>query len=343
MSEPEIPQSDSIQELAQFWDTHDLTDFEDDLEEIPEPVFERRTMPKILSQAGELHMTCFPQIVDDQTIRNLPIEKRIAAFFQGTLALSEFADKNVCPVVQATLQKTDHEKALTATYYRMCLFLRALAKLDDGAHFQVAAMAARSIFELLLDLKVLAEDPTLARKFFDFTWVSRYRKAKQLVDFLQANPNVDPTQHQHALALVNKPGVKKDRERICRKDGWVDSKGKPKCPDHWSGKNIATRAKEAGIDYEEIYRSEYFLQSYYVHAGGAGIDSMSHGALGSVFACSHALVQRLFAEATRIMARAFHLFEADESLRERLEAASVARAYFAVQAAIQQSQTEKQK
>ena len=54
MSEPEIPQTDSIQELAQFWDTHDLTDFEDELEEVPEPVFERRSMVKIPLQPEEM-------------------------------------------------------------------------------------------------------------------------------------------------------------------------------------------------------------------------------------------------------------------------------------------------
>jgi len=36
-----IPQMDSIQELAEFWDTHDVTDFEDELEEVTEPVFVR--------------------------------------------------------------------------------------------------------------------------------------------------------------------------------------------------------------------------------------------------------------------------------------------------------------
>ena len=35
-----IPQIDSISELADFWDTHDLTDFEDELEEVSEPVFD---------------------------------------------------------------------------------------------------------------------------------------------------------------------------------------------------------------------------------------------------------------------------------------------------------------
>ena len=36
-----IPQTDSIAELARFWDTHDLTDFESELVEVTEPVFER--------------------------------------------------------------------------------------------------------------------------------------------------------------------------------------------------------------------------------------------------------------------------------------------------------------
>ena len=36
-----IPNTDSIEELAQFWDNHDLTDFEGQLEEVRRPVFRR--------------------------------------------------------------------------------------------------------------------------------------------------------------------------------------------------------------------------------------------------------------------------------------------------------------
>ena len=43
MKKPKLPKTDSIQELAQFWDTHDLTDFEDELKEVTEPVFLRDT------------------------------------------------------------------------------------------------------------------------------------------------------------------------------------------------------------------------------------------------------------------------------------------------------------
>jgi hypothetical protein len=36
-----IPNTDSIQELAEFWDTHSVTEFADQLEEVSEPVFAR--------------------------------------------------------------------------------------------------------------------------------------------------------------------------------------------------------------------------------------------------------------------------------------------------------------
>jgi hypothetical protein len=36
-----IPDTDSIRELAEFWDTHEVTAFDDQLERVVEPVFVR--------------------------------------------------------------------------------------------------------------------------------------------------------------------------------------------------------------------------------------------------------------------------------------------------------------
>ena len=47
MKTQKIPETDSIEELARFWDTHDLADFEGQLEEVCEPVFERQTVMKV--------------------------------------------------------------------------------------------------------------------------------------------------------------------------------------------------------------------------------------------------------------------------------------------------------
>ena len=42
MKARKIPESDSVEKMARFWDTHDLTDFENLLENVPKRVFERK-------------------------------------------------------------------------------------------------------------------------------------------------------------------------------------------------------------------------------------------------------------------------------------------------------------
>jgi predicted DNA binding CopG/RHH family protein len=49
-----IPKIDSIQELARFWDTHDLTDFEDELQEVTETIFRREALIRIRLPQNEL-------------------------------------------------------------------------------------------------------------------------------------------------------------------------------------------------------------------------------------------------------------------------------------------------
>ena len=53
MKTQRLPQTDSIQELAHFWDTHDLTDFEGELEEVTEPVFEPTTVIPLNLESDE--------------------------------------------------------------------------------------------------------------------------------------------------------------------------------------------------------------------------------------------------------------------------------------------------
>ena len=50
---PRIPTTDSIQELATFWQGHDVTDFEDELEEVPRPVFQRAHVVGVLLSGDE--------------------------------------------------------------------------------------------------------------------------------------------------------------------------------------------------------------------------------------------------------------------------------------------------
>ena len=53
MMTQKLPQTDSIQELARFWDSHDLKIFEGQLEEVPEPVFDRRAVIPLNLESAE--------------------------------------------------------------------------------------------------------------------------------------------------------------------------------------------------------------------------------------------------------------------------------------------------
>ena len=53
MKKLRLPKTDSIHKLAEFWDTHDLTDFEEKLEEVAEPVFVPDTAIKVHLDSSE--------------------------------------------------------------------------------------------------------------------------------------------------------------------------------------------------------------------------------------------------------------------------------------------------
>ena len=48
-----IPDTDSIRELADFWDTHEVTAFDDQLEEVVDPVFTRARNGVMVPLSGD--------------------------------------------------------------------------------------------------------------------------------------------------------------------------------------------------------------------------------------------------------------------------------------------------
>ncbi len=79
MNNQQIPQIDSIEELAHFWDTHDLTDFENQLEEVTAPVFEREAKVTVQLQPEEVQavkkIAASKGVDDTELIRQWVLEK----------------------------------------------------------------------------------------------------------------------------------------------------------------------------------------------------------------------------------------------------------------------------
>ena len=81
MKARKIPSTDSIEELARFWDRHDLTDFDDQLEDVTAPVFSRKSTTAVAvrlrpDEAKEVKRVAKTKRVREATlIRRWVIEK----------------------------------------------------------------------------------------------------------------------------------------------------------------------------------------------------------------------------------------------------------------------------
>jgi predicted DNA binding CopG/RHH family protein len=74
-----LPNTDSVEELAKFWDTHDLTDFQDELVDVDEPVFERETSITLRLSTMEAKavrdMAKSKGLADEELIREWVLER----------------------------------------------------------------------------------------------------------------------------------------------------------------------------------------------------------------------------------------------------------------------------
>jgi len=75
MKNSKIPHTDSIEELARFWDTHDLTDFEDQLEEVGGPVFEQQSREALTIRLQREEIEAIKRIAESKGIEEVSLVK----------------------------------------------------------------------------------------------------------------------------------------------------------------------------------------------------------------------------------------------------------------------------
>ena len=63
-----IPKTDSIGELAAFWDSHDVTELSDELVEVSEPVFARRPVRGVTVPLTSEEMKALRDIASSQGV-----------------------------------------------------------------------------------------------------------------------------------------------------------------------------------------------------------------------------------------------------------------------------------
>jgi len=71
-----LPASDSIEELAKFWETHDLADFEEELEEAEEPVFVRPTRTSLTIDLHPMEAQRLKRIARSRRVKEATIVRQ---------------------------------------------------------------------------------------------------------------------------------------------------------------------------------------------------------------------------------------------------------------------------
>lgn len=262
-------------------------------------------------------------------MHDISLDKKAEAFFRGTVALRDLARDKVVPILAGIVGKTDHDEAVVATYYRMHFWLLSLAKLEDPVHFQTVLTATRSLYELLVDLKLLVCDRRLTEKYHDFSFVTRFSGAKKFIDHLDADPTyIRPPKPEQRRTFISHQANQKAFDDLRKKHWGTNRKDELITPTHWSGLDLAARSAKIGPAETRRYRDIYSQCSWFVHPGSAGIAGVSHDGLLAPFAWGHGCIQEIFSEATEILCKTQHLFTANPELQQQCELAKVASAMF---------------
>jgi hypothetical protein len=246
------------------------------------------------------------------------------AAYRGTEALYQFIQDRILPLLQHAIGRSEYEEALVGLYYRSHLLLRSLVKLDGFDDVQAVRSIARTLFELLLDMKTLQREPILAKRFAAFATVERMRTAIRVADFASRHPMAHRrNRFKHQIALATDPArIKQCEDMLLNVYGIrtdILSDRDRKFPKSWSKMDVRAQASKVGDREEETYLSKYCINSWFIHGGFAGLEGISEEGLINAYGLGHLLSQESCHDSTRIIGKELRLFDAQTNLSSDLE------------------------
>lgn len=242
-----------------------------------------------------------------------PRREEPARFFSTLNSINEFDKLEIRNMIRGILSPTQRETCFIANYYRAIAAVESILALNHVRHLQAIAAAARSLFEVSVDVALFDRVPRAAEKMTALVDVEKMRSAQAIVAFRNASPDakVDATIFQQFL------DAEAGRITTLRDSLWP---GRPDVQ-HWSLMKMQKRVDTLGSPFNEIYAVEYPRLSWYVHSGLTGVANLSLESLelmaGIAFTIAIDSHKRLL---TNIITE-FQLSKADSKIRNRLELA----------------------
>jgi len=261
----------------------------------------------------------------NETIPEIPdftTHELISAYHDGLREAVDFVQSEVIGTLRGQLDLSQGEKATMGIFLRIHALACSLVRLNNRVDFNAVAGIARTVFELLIDLKLLIS-PNLGQhdldRFFAFSEVDRFRKAKRIVELQEEHPDLvesslldSGVRKEFVESRVKDKSVEKKVELLWGKS----SKGKPKWPDHWSGLSIRKRSSDFGPLYEQEYLEIYSFLSSYAHGGSTAYSGLTEQSLESVYGISLEYARKLYIEALIICSKVFSLQKGIESFKQ---------------------------
>src|SRR2546426_3494849 len=244
------------------------------------------------------------------------------ATFEGVKSLRVFAEIYLRGVLQGLLVTTGRERAVLRLYYRLAAYLASVHRLDSPIHFQSITGAARSVFELALDLALLGADTTTDSidRLAAFTRVERYRVAKRLVDFYANHPlplDFNITEQRRVCADAAEAAAV---EALIVQYWGRDRNGDLNWPIHWSRfRDARGRARHVAPNWEERYVRYYSTLSWHVHSGTVGVAGPAQDVFGIFVAYALELIRDSVLDSYGILGGELRLAAAIERWPETLE------------------------
>lgn len=241
--------------------------------------------------------------------------------YQALDQVRQYAEQKIVPWFNRAQAHSPAERDLTfiGTYFRMFNWVCTLALMNSPRHFQGAAAGARTLFELLLDVKLLAADPTgdRAARFFLYAQLERLRVAEKLLQFEAKHPDTGLIDASYLRGFVTRQG---GHIRTKATTLWHDKNGKLYIPKHWSGiSETEKRAQYFGPRFEAYFRQIYPYFSWFIHPGAQGYIGLPEEAFLEIYASAMRLSRLFFLEATQLCVEELKIKEALRDFDQEME------------------------
>lgn len=195
---------------------------------------------------------------------------------------TRFVDFTFSTKIHPLLRQVPVEEPLQRTVVGLCyrgiVLVQGLAKLDRASHLPLVLAATRGMLELVVDIILLSGGDRVerARQLEAWEESARFKVADLTLRFVKKRGRLSKLEEPY-VSFISRVG---ERVRESRRKYWLDSKGKPRHPDRWTGGSLAQDVKIADglaeLDLEWFYETEYRRLNFQVHgstlAGQRGLD-----------------------------------------------------------------------